>query len=257
MKRRPLIIGLAALFAMLGTGAMYVYVKQADARALAGTKAADVLIVQKAIPAGTSVKNVLSGAYLRADHVPATSVPADAISAMSGAMAALVATADLQPGQIVLRQSFGELVPTTSGLEIPSGMLALSFSVSTPGDVGGYVQPNSQIAIFDTYAPISKAGTNSTTGDANKVTRLLLPRVQVLAVSAAAPKSTNKAAGNGTLMVTVALNQADAQRLIHEFESGSLYLALLTQTSRTGPAPGVDSLGLVGPIFPSTAAMTP
>jgi pilus assembly protein CpaB len=259
MNRRLLMIALAVVLALVGTGAVYTYVKHADTRALAGTKAADVLIVQKRIPTGTSVKDVQAGGYLKADHVPATSAPVGAITALSSEMSAQVATADLQPGQIVLKDSFGDFVPTTSGLNIPDGMMAVSFSVQTPADVAGYVQPKSQIAIFDTFKLVNKDGTPTTKSgaDANKATKLLLARVQVLAVSSAAPKATDKAAGNGTLLVTVALNQADAERLIHESESGSMYLALLSQTSKTGPSHGVDNLGLLGPVFPISTTTTP
>jgi pilus assembly protein CpaB len=102
MNRRLLMIALAVVLALVGTGAVYTYVKHADTRALAGTKAADVLIVQKRIPTGTSVKDVQAGGYVKADHVPATSAPAGAITGLSSEMSAQVATADLQPGQIIL-----------------------------------------------------------------------------------------------------------------------------------------------------------
>jgi Flp pilus assembly protein CpaB len=130
--------------------------------------------------------------------------------------------------------------------------------VSTPGDVAGYVQPNSQIAIFDTFKLLPKAGVAPPAGaDANQATKVLLPRVQVLAVSSAAPKSTGAAAGAGKLTVTVALNQVDAERLIHEQTLSQLYLALLSQSSKVSPAPGVDNLGYLGPLFPLTTAATP
>jgi pilus assembly protein CpaB len=255
MYRRLLTIALAAVLALLGTGAVYAYVKGADDRARAGTKAVDVLIAQKRIPAGTSLKDVQDGGYIATNQVPTTAVPDGAMSKISGDMATQVANADIQPGQIVLKQSFGSLIPTTSGLVIPDGMLAVSFSVQSPADVVGYVQPKSEIAIFDTYTPpdaanaSSSGADSSTTSSANKVTRLLLSRVQVLAVSTSAPTSTDKAEGAGKLLVTIALNQADTERLIHEVETGSLYLALLSQTSKTAPAPGVDSLGKIGSVF--------
>jgi pilus assembly protein CpaB len=253
MNRRLLMVALAVMLALVGTGAVYLYAKQADSRAVAGSKAADVLIVQKQIPAGTPVRTIMTGGYLLSDHVPATSAPSSAITTISAEQADLVATSDMQPGQIVLRQSFGTLVPTTSGLVIPNGMLAVSFSVATPADVAGYVQPGSQVAIFDTYTPPAQAGA-AADATANKATKLLLSRVQVLAVSAGAPKSTDKAVGNPTLLVTAALNQADAERLIHEQSTGSMYLALLSQTSKTGPSPGVDTLGKLGPVFPATTS---
>jgi pilus assembly protein CpaB len=254
MNRRLLMIALAVMLALAGTGAVFAYIKQADTRALAGTKAADVLVVQKQIPAGTAVADLLSGGYLQSERIPASNSPTDALATVGSSMSGMVATADLQPGQIVMRQNFGALVPTTSGLAIPDGMMALSLMVATPADVAGYVQPKSEVAIFDTFKLVSKNGTaiGTSGADPNQATKLLLPRVQVLAVSAAAPKNTGTAAGSGKLIVTVALNQADAERLVHEQTLGSLYLALLSQSSKVGPAPGVDNLGTLGPVFPFT-----
>ena len=263
MNRRLLMIALAVMLALAGTGAVFAYVKQANNRALAGTKAAQVIVVQKPIAAGMAVSDVLSGGYLQTENVPATSSPSDALPTIGSSMGSLVATSDLQPGQIVLRQNFGALVPTTSGLAIPDGMMALSFSVTTPGDVAGYVQPKSQIAIFDTFKLVSKTGaplgasTSSSGSDADQATKVLLPRVQVLAVSAAAPKSTGAAIGSGKLVITVALNQADAERLVHEQTLGQLYVALLSQSSKVAPAPGVDNLGYLGSMFPITTTATP
>ena len=264
MNRRLLMIALAVMLALAGTGAVFAYVKQANNRALAGTKAAQVIVVQKPIAAGMAVSDVLSGGYLQTENVPATSSPSDALPTIGSSMGTLVATSDLQPGQIVLRQNFGTLVPTTSGLAIPDGMMALSFSVTTPGDVAGYVQPKSQIAIFDTFKLVSKTGgpigastTGSSGADADQATKILLPRVQVLAVSAAAPKTTGTAVGSGKLVITVALNQADAERLVHEQTLSQLYVALLSQSSKVAPAPGVDNLGYLGSMFPITTTATP
>lgn len=258
MNRRVLMIALAVMLALAGTGAVFAYVRQADSRALAGTQAADVLVVQKLIPAGTTVSDVLSSGYLKAERVPTSSAPTDAVSSLSSTSSTLVANADLQPGQLILRQNFSAAVPTTSGLVIPDKMLAVSFSVSTPADVAAYIQPKSEIAIFDSYPAVPTAP-SAIKGDV--VTRLLMTSVQVLAVSAPAPKSTGTATGAGKFVVTVALNQADAERLVHEQyleQTGSvlLHVALLSQTSKVAPTNGVDSLGIVGPIFPATTTTT-
>jgi pilus assembly protein CpaB len=172
-----------------------------------------------------------------------------------------VATAAIRPGQLVLRDMFGAKVPTTSGLAIPNGKVAVSVELTTSGDVAGYVQPGSQIAIFDTFILMDRGDApsgSSTASDKkdNWATKLLLPRVDVLAVSQAAPHDAKTGldetggASQQTLLVTVAVSQTDAERLIHVAQTGKPYAALLSDTSKSAPAPGVDNHNRLGPVFP-------
>ena len=60
MVRRILTIALAIVLAIIGTGAVLLYVKQADKRALAGQKAVTVLVAAQQIPAGTPASTALA-----------------------------------------------------------------------------------------------------------------------------------------------------------------------------------------------------
>src|SRR5207244_390721 len=125
-------------------------------------------------------------------------------------------------------------------------------------DVAGYVQPGSQIVVFDTIkllGPHKESGENSQGGATdNWFTKVLLPRVEVLAVSAAAPARTNVGTdGGGQLLVTVAADQLEAQRLIHENTHGNLYLGLLSESSKTSTGSSVDNFGTENPVFPDWA----
>ncbi len=261
MNRRILMTAAAVLLAVIGTGAVYAYVRHADDRAVADQQPVSVLIVQKLIPAGTSAREVRTGGYVREDHVPASATPAGAVRSISTSWGKDVATAAVRPGQVVLRDMFGSTVPTTSGLSIPNGKVAVTVKLAIEADVAGYVQPRSQIAVFDTFVLLN--GRNAPSGDStgsnkkdNWATKLLLPRVDVLAVSQAAPDGTKAGlddANQGTteaLLVTVALTQKDAERLIHVAQTGRPYAALLSDSSKTAPAPGVDNQNRLGTVFP-------
>ena len=54
MRRRVVLIVAAVLLALAGTGALWAYVAGAEARALSGKEAVEVLVAADAIPAGTS-----------------------------------------------------------------------------------------------------------------------------------------------------------------------------------------------------------
>jgi pilus assembly protein CpaB len=256
MKRRLVIIVLALILAAVGTSGVLAYVKGANARAIAGMKAVSVLVAQKTIPAGTAAGAAQHGGLLASQILPASSVPANALSTITSDMSLLVLSTDLQPGQLLLRPMLVSPAQTTSGLAIPPGMLALTLSFCLPEVVAGAVQPGSQVAIFDTVG-FSSAGTITagpgctgahTQVDGTVKTRVVLTRVLVLSVGAApaggttSTSTTSSSALNGSsspssgqagTLVTLAVTQAQAEQLIQMTETGMPYLALLTTNSHT------------------------
>ncbi|HEX3335279.1 MAG TPA: hypothetical protein VHS54_02390, partial [Jatrophihabitans sp.] len=165
MKRRVLMVILAVTLGLVGAGTIFAYLKNTDNRAVAGKQPATVLVVAKRIPAGTTMKSVIDGGYVRTDKVPAAAKPADALLRLSAVKLTDVALADVQPGGVVVREMFGRRPPATSGLTIPDGKVAVSISVTSSADVGGYVQPGSEIAVFDTYVMLDAKGTPTGTKD--------------------------------------------------------------------------------------------
>jgi pilus assembly protein CpaB len=255
-----MLVLLAALaLALFGAAAVLVYVSGAEERALAGKKVVGVLVAKKAIPAGTTGGSVRSGGLAELVRMPAETVPADALGRLDAGLDALVLTAGVQPRQLLLHGMFAAPERTTGGLVIPEGKMAISVEMTAAGDVAGYVRPDTQVTVFDTFN-LLKGRTGVPSGDRlaeghdnNRATRVLLPRVQVLAVgprrAAAAAESAAAAAEQEqeqerTLLITVAVNQDEAERLVHAAQTGTLYLGLLTDTTDVGPGPGVDNHSL-------------
>lgn len=260
MKRRVLTIIVAVLLAVAGIGGVLAYVHQADARAVAGMKAVSTLVAQQQIPAGTSAATALQGGLLSRQTLPASSVPADAVRSLTGDLGTLVASANIQPGQLLLRPMLVTAAQATGAgaIAIPKGMIAVTVPLCLPEAVAGYVQPGSQVAVFDTYSTRSlnvqeNCGNTSLSHQARVSgivhTRIVLPKVLVLSVGAAPgsgqgdspASSTTSTAGQpsssssvqGGVLVTFAVGQADAERLILLTETGLPYLALLTHSSQT------------------------
>jgi len=253
MNRRLALIALAVILALAGTFVVYNYAHNADQRAVASTGAANVLIVQKRVPAGTSWSDVLKGNYLQAEKIPIDSAPSSAITTLNASIpVGEVASADIPAGQIALRPMFGESVPVTGALPIPKGKLALTVTMSAAGGVAGFVQPQSEVAIFATYklpvaAGASPAANAPGSGSGGSATKVIFARVEVLATSQAAPGDLNKAAGGGGLL-TLALTQTEAEQLILASTTSTLYLGLLSDTSVTSPDAGVAFSGKLTPI---------
>ena len=251
MKRRVLTVGLALLLATLGTVGVLAYVRQADNRAIAGQRAVEVLVAGKLIPSGTAAGAALRDGLLTIQRLPAASVPADALGSVAPGLGGLVLSADLQPGQLLLRPMLVTAAQETSGLPIPSGMVAVTVNLCLPEAVAGNIKAGSEVEVFDTYGPkatLLTAGANCSLphdqqdyGDVR--TRVVLPRVQVLSVGAAgasasatsssSSSSASSSSSSSAVLVTVAVSQAGAGRLILLTETGLPYLALLTGSAQT------------------------
>ena len=254
MKRRILTVALALLLAVLGTAGVLSYVHQAGIRALAGHKAVSVLIATKEIPSGTSARAALAAGLVSAQTLPVSSVPSDAVRSITPDLAGLVTSAAVAPGQLLLLPMLVTAAQTTSGLTIPAGMVAVTIQLCVPEAVAGNVRAGSEVAVFDTYAAGSTLtaqpdcnGPHQQQGYGAVHTRIVLPKVQVLSIgsaSAAGPasssatstafsQSSSASSSLGNVLVTLAVDQGNAERLIQLTEAGLPYLALLTSSSAT------------------------
>lgn len=261
--RRVIAIVIALVLAVIGTVLVLGYVNTADARAIAGKQAVKVLIAKERIPAGTSVAKIRANDLAETVTMPAETLPSGVIGSFEKSADDLVVTAEVQANQLLLRGMFGEKVKATGGLSVPEGKLAVSVQLEAPQQVAGFVRPGATVAIFDTFNMVDDrrrepSGEGLTRKDGvNHATRILLSKVEVLAVGSygvdgtktsdgkttdAKKKTTSKL--NTALLVTVAVTQAEAERLVHAVQTGTLYLALVTESSDVNPGAGVDNHSL-------------
>jgi pilus assembly protein CpaB len=260
VKRRVLIAALAVLLAALGAGAVLAYVHQAVAHGLAGQKAVTVLVAQQVIPSGTAARAAQQEGLLRAETEPAASVPANAVGALTPGLAALVTSAQLQPGQLLLRPMLVTAAQVTGGVAAPSGTVAVTIALCLPEAVAGGLHAGSAVEVFDTSAGRGPTGAGALTassdcsgshqeqGGGTARTRVVLARAQVLSVGPAASGQASPPGGSttggttstttsasadpsgssqGTVLVTFAVSPVAAQQLIQVSVTGLPYLALL------------------------------
>ncbi len=264
MRSRLLAIVLAALLAVFGAVAVLAYVRQANNRAVAGLKTVDVIAAKGAISPRTSLGEAQREGLLTTETLPESSVPGDALRSTAG-LSGLVFSATVQPAQLLLRPM---LVPATqstaaSVLPIPAGMVAVTVQMCVQEAVADYITAGSDVAVFDTW--VTKGSQASRGCDVAHqgysppvmATRIVLTRASVLAVGES-PAATGTSAGsnstvtdptsssvNGSVLVTLAVDQADAERLISIDELGLPYMALLTPDSKTS----LDNPANLTPVF--------
>jgi pilus assembly protein CpaB len=234
----------AAAIAALGTALVYTYAKNADDRAMADQSPVTVLVAKNEIPAGTPVLQAIEGGDFEQRKLPAA-------TAIDGAMSSVepikeqVALTTIFPNQQLSTQMFGKTLAAGSALPIPTGNIAVSFQFTDPARVAGFVKPGSEVVVFLTIA-----GQNR-----QEATRILLPKALVIGVgpTTAAPQtdsSTN--AGNANeeqiprALLTLALSDAQAAKLVYGSQHGTLYLGLLDDKSKVSGELAVTAQNLFG-----------
>jgi pilus assembly protein CpaB len=251
MTRRILAITIAIVLATLGTAGGLFLVLSADSRAQNRiSNPITVAVAAVRIPVGTSGAKIRTDEMVRLVKMPKDSVPDDAMPEVSVELDKLVITSNIEAGQILLRANFGQQSTVTSGLPLPAGKMAVTVETGAPEQVAGYVQRGSQVVIFITYTVVQPNGTKTNI----ERTRVLLPRVEVLAVGTyqQAKTSANASTKAASLLVTLAVSQAEAERLIEGRSHGTLYLGLLTDSVEVSTGSGVDNTdgGGGNPLFP-------
>lgn len=219
MQRRNLIIvGVAVLLGLLAVFLANSYfsgIERREARLAKEQELARIVVASQDLPFGAP----LSTSNVRLANWPANSVPTGAFRSIEDA---------LKDGRVTLRPIVsGEpvLVERVSGKDgrasisynLPEGMRAVSIPVNAVTSVSGFVRPGDVVDVLLTRdVPGDDGG--------GRMTDILLPNVQVLAIDQASGiKNTNPAVGKTAVML---VDKTGAQILTLAREMGTLSLAL-------------------------------
>jgi pilus assembly protein CpaB len=265
-----LTITLAAVLGLVGVVAVFAYVRQADERAVNGVKAETVMVAAGAIPAGTSLTKAQQDHLLGTEKLPTSSLSTPAVQSVTASNEHLVMTANVAQGQVLLQNMLAPAASVTASgsFIVPPGMVAVAVDLCITEAVGNYLAAGSEVAVFDTIAgkgsqvqrgcqaqhDILNSDVIARPGGA--ATLLVLQKAEVLAVgqnpaaantsggnnvtASADPSSSSLSSQAGEEFVTLAVDQADAERLILIDEVGMPYLALLGPESSTAFTPPVN-----------------
>jgi pilus assembly protein CpaB len=245
MGRRTILLVAAVLVAALGTTLVFLYARGADQRAAAGQELVTVLFAKSEVPVGTTGTAAAQSGALEQREVAKNSVAEGALSDIAP-VANQVTLSPIFPGEQILQQQFGA-PGSQSALPIPAGKVAVSVQLGDPERVAGFVTSGSHVAVFATVANAGAAGTGQT-----NLTQVLLPDVLVVGVgnSTLVTTTTTNASGQqnteqiSRAILTLALDQTQATKIIYAAQQGQLYFALLTADSKVSPGGGITSSNL-------------
>ena len=229
MRRRLLAATVALLLAAAGAVVLLAYVRGADARALAGTRTVDVLVVDQAIPEGTPGEEVAD--LVRTERLPTKAAVEGGITDLAQ-LAGQVATADLQPGEQLLAVRFAapEDLAVPGTVPPPPGASEVSILLEPQRAVGGRLAAGDEIGVYVSMKLENEAGKTVGTTHAT-LHGALVTQVQGAPAPAGEDADTETvssggAAPTGSLLVTVALPARDAELVVFGMEHGTVWLTL-------------------------------
>lgn len=247
MKSR-LMAGVAAVvLALIGAILVVSYASGADERAVKALEPVDVLVVATSVPAGTAVESLLP--FLTAQKLPGTAVAKSALQSLDG-VAGKVTAVELLPGEqlVAERLTAPETLQSSGAVQVPEGLQEISFQLDPQRVVGGRLTAGDHIGIF-----ISLKGGGIEAKPEKETTQLTLHKVLVTSVQRAAsaapsPEPTASGAGapvedtslpTGSLLLTVAVNDVDATKIVYGFEFGTLWLSKEPPNATDSGRPGI------------------
>jgi len=257
VNKKVIGIGISIVLALVGVFLVLSYVNEADERALADQETVELLVVADPVSKGEAVEDI-------ADRVETILVPTATQARGSVAsladLSGQIAAVDLVPGEQVLASRFvdAETFVDQEGVDVPLNKLEVTVSLAPERAVGGQLNPGDTVAVVASFEPFQIGGVEPTEVEPGED---LNPAAQVefapLPFSSSAktpnsshiiladvlvtniqierlPKETDvedaeesgvELAPTGNLLITLALDAPDVEKVIFSAEHGSVWLA--------------------------------
>ncbi|MDR6620924.1 Flp pilus assembly protein CpaB [Sinomonas atrocyanea] len=218
MKSR-LVAGAAALVAaILGVVLVVAYANGADARAQAGMKPTDVLVVTKPIPEGAPAAGIADSVQLK--PLPASAVAPTALHSLDG-MSGKVVSVAMQPGEQLLSDHLADPSTLTApgSVAVPPGLQQVSFSINADRAVGGKLQAGDTVGVFLSFdhGAVPAGGPESTA--------LVYHSVLITSLQGEPQNPDNSKPATGAVTVTVAVNDTQATKIVFAAQWGTIWLS--------------------------------
>lgn len=242
MDRRRILLVVAVVVALVGTALVFLYVRGADQRAESRFDTVNVLQAVAPIEPGETIDDAAASGKLALQPIARDYLLPNyqtSVESLTGS----VATQRILAGEQIVSDKFGGEVETaTSALTLPKGQIAISVSLSDTARVAGFINPGGRVAIF----------MNGTDQTGQAFTRLLLEDVQVIAVGSTTTTQTTTTDAEGTqtteqlprTLMTLALDQGDAEKVLFSQGAGELAFAVTTDQSDVSTGPGLTQADL-------------
>jgi len=241
---KTLAVVLALVLAGVATFAIFTYVRGLEQRAFEGAELVEVFVAQDVIPAGTSAEAASEAGLVIRDSRPRATVPDGSITGLEQ-ISGLVAAERILANEVLLRDRWEDPSQVASTLEIPQGLEALSVQVGIPAGVAGFVRVGDRVSLI---VNVEEPAETVTEDDGTIVeepgevrTQYLIQGIEVLAVGQRVVTEEGEDGvqeSTAEVLMTVALEPADAERMAFAIQNASLYFTLLPEDAEPAETPG-------------------
>lgn len=187
MKRQTLILVMIGVVLFIaGSAIAFASVEGASKRAGTNSGAAppttSVVVATANIPAGTTGQSMVSNGLVAIEPIPTKTYTSADLGSLQG-LSSEVLTSTVTKGHAL---NSSELTASASAISVPSGMDAVTVTLTGNNALAGYLQPGARV---DVYANITKVSTNSglTSTLPLPCTELAMANIQVLDVQSTVP----------------------------------------------------------------------
>ncbi len=278
MNKKLVGIAAAVLMAVIGTVVLVAFVQGAEDRALEGETLVEVLVATQQIPAGTPAAQLTE--MVETERIPKKIAPPGVIADLVQ-VSGLVSSVDILPNEPLLAGRFVEadsFQAQRGAVEVPEGLLTVTIAMSQEQFIGGVPVPGDHVAIVvngergdfltPTADPLQQALADpanplsqTTTADQLRYTKIILQQALVTNVQGnplpeqpAVQSATDRVApASGSLLITLALDGPDVERLLYVRDSQSLNADLhmaLHSGDALVPSEGIGVENIVDPGAP-------
>lgn len=232
MSTRAGTIGVGAAAAAIAAVILLVYLNGYRSSVRASNAPVSVLVAKSLIPKGTSgtiiaTKDLFQTASVAKDHAK------EGALADPAAIGGRVALADIYPGQQLTIADFSATTTESVPTKITGAQRGIAIAIDGAHGMVGQVQPGDFVDVYAGVKAIDKE-----TDEEEMIVKLLIPKVQVLAVptAQAAPGTVGATPGGGGNVV-LRVNRAESARVAWVHDNGRLWLVLRPQSGSRVTAP--------------------
>lgn len=269
-RSNNLLIIIGLVFLLVGTGLVVVLLRSDDDAGTATSPAAGNELVPVLFSTRAIAKNALGpdlAGAVQVRQVPAVTRPADALVSLNE-LSDRTAVVDIGAEQPLRSAFFRQRTVRGATIAIPEGKQAIAVTVPFTAAVAGYVGQGDHVNVYalvttrgDVMVPKCASLCDSPTGGSPQAgSRLVLSNVAVLDVSqevapssagesttAATASSSARPVGPATITYLLALDAAQADRLVFFTSYASLYLSLVPKDQAASAPVGHDQSNALRP----------
>lgn len=236
-RRRVLAIIAAVLLTLFGTVVLIAYVSSAERRAQRGAELVGILVAAEEIPAGTSGASLAGSRSVTRREVPLASRAEDAVTDLAE-LGDQVTLERILAGEPIVARHFGDADASgRAGAQVEEGLEVVTIALEPQRALGGRLSQGDLVGVIvslESETSSSDADIDEPeSGDSDATTAMVLAGVPVVDVTGADPE-TGEAAN--MLMVTLQVDEPDAERIIFGAEFGRLWLTRQGEGEQTDGA---------------------